>query len=341
MRKIKGYGVGDRAVIGRLKKPGGVSIATGEIALCDREIDASDIFALPDDISGLVAVGERTESLAVAVRARGISAVFVSQDDVDIMRDGERAVIYPERDTVFIAPKIEIVDDISTRIKAEVGDAPVEEMRLFECRELFSGKVGVKIAHADKSAIGEARVFEIYKNAANECELQKLVIILHTADFESADALRAHIKGMIRAAVYTKLVIAVSAVTIGEYERVIEIVRGVSGELREMGFEIPKMISCGAVINSASAAVCAKEYSHTSDLAVIECESLLHDVCDEERALVLSAYLEVILGHIAGGVREVIFVGGRQLIEKCSRRISAAESDRERSYFWTDYKNTK
>lgn len=341
MRKIKGYGVGDRAVIGRLKRLGGVSVSASEIALCDRVTEASDIFALPDDVSGLVAVGECTDSLCVAVRARGISAVFVSQEDADAMKDGERVVIYPERDTVFIAPKIEIVDDFSTRMKAAIVDEERELDRLLDCRELFSGKVGAKIMKADATVCGEERAFEMYKSAAKACELQKLVIILHLADFGGVDALRAHLRGMIRAAVYTKLVIAVSAQRIREYERAVGIIKCISGELRELGAEIPEIISCGTVIESTAAAVCAKEYSSASDVAVIECERLLAQVDDEESPLVLSEYLDVIFERLSGSVREIALLGDKTLIEKCSRRISAALSGQQRSYFLIENKNIK
>lgn len=341
MRKIKGYGVGDRAVIGRLKRLGGVSVSACEIALFDRVTEASDIFALPDDVSGMVAVGECTDSLCVAVRARGISAVFISQEDADAMKDGERVVIYPERDTVFIAPKIEIVDDFSTRMRAEIEDDETGRDRLLDCRELFSGKVGAMIMKADATVSGEERAFEMYKSAAKACELQKLVIILPIADFGSADALHTHLRGMIRAAVYTKLVVAVLAQRIREYERAVGIIKCISGELRELGVEIPESISCGTVIESAAAAVCAKEYSSAADVAVIECERLLTQVSGEERALVLSEYLDVIFGRISGSVREIALVGDKTLIEKCSRRISATLSGQQRSYFLIENKNIK
>lgn len=341
MRKIKGYGVGKRAVIGRLKRLDSGTSLFGDIVLYGRGLDASDIFSLPDDISGIVAVGESADAVTVALKARGVSAVFISQEDADGIAEGERAVIYPERDTVFIAPKIEIVDDFSTRMRAEIEEEPKEREQLFDCRELFSGKVGMKAIFADKVARCEEHALEIYKNAAEACELKKLVIFFSVSDFESADNMRAHIKGMIRAAVYTNLVLAVSVRNINEYEKITSLIKGVSSELRESGAEIPEGISCGVVINNASKAVCTEKYSCAADIVAIDSEALLCGVCDEERSRVLGGYLEVILERMSGKVHDVVLLGDKQLLEKCLQRIAAVRAQAQRSYFLMENKNIK
>ena len=142
MLKKKGHGVGERAVIGRFRRLGGTA-TFGEILLYDRGIDTSEIFSLSEDISAIVAVGKVTDAAAVAIKARGMSAVFISEEDADAICEGERAVIYPERDTIFIAPKIEIVDDFSTRMRSEIEQEPKGRERFCACRELFSGKIGM------------------------------------------------------------------------------------------------------------------------------------------------------------------------------------------------------
>ena len=339
MRKIKGYGVGERAVIGRLRRLDSKCSGVGEIALCDRILDASDIFSLSDDISGIVVIGERTDAVGVAVKAKGISAVFISQEDADGVCEGERAVIYPERDTVFIAPKIEIVDDFSTRIRAEIEESKDKE-RLWDCRELFSGKVGMRVMLADKDVRSEEQAFEKYKNAAEECELKKLLIIFDVSCFD-AGIFRSHIKGIIRAAVYTKIALAVSVKSIDEYEKIISLIKGASCLLHESGYEIPEDICCGVMIKNASEAVCAKEYSRAADVLVINGEGLLCGVCDEERALAFCGYLEVIFERMSGHVRDVVIMGDKQLLEKCVQRSCSLYTGHTRSYFLMENKNIK
>jgi len=340
MRKIKGYGVGDRAVIGKLRRlDSGVSFAR-DIVLCDREVDASDIFSLPEDVCGLVAVGERTDAAAVAVRAKGMSAVFISEEDAEGISEGERAVIYPERDTVFIAPKIEIVDDFSTRMRAELGEIPEERVQLLDCRELFSGKVGMRAMLADATVRGEEGAFEVYKQAAEACELQGLVILLSTSELDG-DSLRAHLSGAIRAGVYTKLILAVSVRGICEYERVMRLIKSIVGELRETNAEIPEHIACGVVINKASEAVCAEEYSRAADIVVIECTSLLGGVCEAERASTLCGYIDVIFERMSGSVGDVVLSGDKELLKKCLERELTLRREPKRSYFLLESENIK
>lgn len=340
MRKIKGYGVGERAVIGRLRRLGGKHSCFGEIAVYDRTVDVADILALPDDISGILVIGERTDTVGVAVKARGISAVFISREDADGLADGERAVIYPERDTVFIAPKIEIVDDFSTRMRAEIEEDPKEKVRLWDCREHFSGKIGMMAMLADKDVLGEEHAFERYKIAAEECELKKLLILFDTSCFDT-EIFRSHIKGIIRAAIYTKIALAVSVKSIDEYEKIISLIKGVCCTLRKSGCEIPEDICCGVVINNASVAVCTEEYSRAADVVVIDSKELLCGVCSEERELAFCGYLDVIFERMSGHVRDVVILGDKQLLEKCMQRICTAYTEPTRSYFLMENKNIK
>ena len=340
MRKIKGHGVGERAVIGRFRRLGGTA-TFGEILLYDRGIDTSEIFSLSEDISAIVAVGKVTDAAAVAIKARGMSAVFISEEDADAICEGERAVIYPERDTIFIAPKIEIVDDFSTRMRSEIDQEPKGRERFCACRELFSGKIGMWAMAADANVRGEDAAYRLYKKAAEDSELERLIILLDVSDFIVGEALRAHIKGVIRAAIYTKLTLAVSVRSINEYEKITGHIKGVANELRESGIEVPDGISCGVVINNASVAVCAEEYTRASDIVVIDSEGLLCGVSEEERGGVLCGYLDVVFGRLSGHVSDVVIMGDKQLIEKCLQRISAVHTDLKRLYFLMENKNIK
>ena len=338
MRKIKGCGIGERAVIGRLKRLGGRVASFGEIVFCEREINGSDISSLPEEISGIVAVGTRTDAAAVELRSRGISAVFISQEDAESLVDGERAVIYPERDTLFIAPKIEIVDDFSTRIKAEISSESKGLERLLDCRELFSGKVLMRALIADQEMVGDDTVFVFYKNAAQACELQKLVVLLDISRFDNIERLRAHLKGMIRAAVYTKLVLAMSVRSIIEYERISRMIRGIINELRDEGSESPVGISCGIWVNNAKEVVCIEEYSRAAELVAIDSESLLSGVCEEERERVLDGYLRVIKERLPWRSRDVVLMGDKQMLEKSVQGIPSDDSELQRMYFLMDKK---
>ncbi len=339
MRKIKGYGVGERAVIGRLKRLGGTEASFGQILLCDNALCASEISALPDDVVGVVAVGERTDAATLAVRARGISALFISQEDAEGLAEGERAVIYPERDTLFIAPRLEIVDDLSIRMRAEIDGEP--SYQGYDCREVFSGKVGMLAIVADKSLRDEESAFAIYKRAAEECELKKLMILFDAESFEESDKLRANIKGIIRAAVYTKVIVAIASRSIAEYERISQLVKGTVKELLGIGCEIPDGISVGVWINDAREVVCIEEYSRAADLVAVDVASLLGGVCEGEREAVLDGYLRVLMDKMSWRVRDVAIIGEKKMQERIAQGISNADADQKRSYFLMESKNIK
>lgn len=339
MRKIKGYGIGERAVIGKLKKLGG-SRSHGEIVICERELDAADISALPDDISGVVAVGEPTDAVAVALRAAGISALFIDYEMAQGLCGGERAVMYPERNTLFIAPKIEIVEDFYTRFRKEMESEP-REGRCIDCRELTSGKVAKRVLVAETDNIGEEAAFEFYKKAAEECELNTLVLIFDVSRFKDTECLRKAIKGSIRAAIYTKIVFAVSVNGILECERVYQLIKGTLKELGERGGEIPEDVSFGVLIKDASEVVCIEEYSRAAELILIDSTALVCGASESDRDRVLAGYLRVIEERASGSVRDIIFIGDKQLVEKCAQGILRGRVESERSYFWTDAKNMK
>ena len=339
MRKIKGYGVGERAVIGKLKKlDGGAS--HGEIALCERELDAADSSALPDDISGVVAVGEPTDTVAVALRMAGISAVFVDYETAQSLCDGERAVMYPERNTLFIAPKIEIVEDFYTRFRKEMESEPWEA-RCVDCRELASGKVSKRVLVAETENISEEAAFEVYKKAAEECELNTLVLLFDVARFRCIEHFRSAIKGGIRAAVYTKIVFAVSVNGILECERAHQLIKGALKELGECGGEVPGDVSFGVLIKDAREVVCIDEYSRAAELILIDSTALVGGVSEADRERVLAGYLRVIGERASGSVRDIVFVGDKQLIEKCGQGILRSRIDSERAYFLAYAENIK
>ena len=339
MRKIKGYGVGERAVIGKLKRLGGVR-SYGDIMLYERDLNVEDVFEFSDDISGVVAVGEPSDSVSVALRAVGISAVFISHEDAQHLCGGERAVMYPDRNTLFIAPKIEIVEDFYTRLLKE-ADSDLKENRGVDCRELYSGKVGMRLLTAYTDPLGEEAAFEIYKSVAEECELKKLVLIFDAPQFGDIEQLRAAIKGGIRAAVYTKLIFAVSVNSFFEYERVLQLIKWASKELKDAGSEIPDTISIGVVIKDAKEVVCIEEYSRAAELVLIDSIALVGEVGEDDRERVFDGYLRVIEERMSGSVKDIVFVGEKRLIEKCAHGISMGHTYSERACFFADVKNIK
>lgn len=341
MRKIKGHGVGERAVIGRLKRLGGRAASSGEIVFCDGGVGADEISSLSDEVSGVVVAGAHTEGAAVAVRARGLSAVFIDAEDAAWLTEGERAVIYPERDMLFLAPRLEIVDDFSTRMRAEIENEPCYSQPLIECRELFSGKVGMLAISGHTLMRGEEAAFETYKRAAEECELRRLLILLNHNEINAAEQLRTEIRAVIRAAVYTKITLAVSVRSILEYERVCASVRGISKELREAGGEIPDGVSVGVIIRDAREVVCIEEYSRAADIILLDAERLVGDVCDGERTLALEGYLRVMMGRMSFRVRDVVIMGDNASLEACSQILQRENGAPERSYFLMDHKNIK
>ena len=341
MQKIKGYGAGERAVIGRLKRQGGSFSSIGDILLCDGVLSARDISLMSDEIVGVVAVGERADAVAFAAMAQGISALFVSQEDADRLSEGERAVIYPERDTLFIAPKIEIVDDLSSRMRAEMASAPNESARLFDCREFSSGKVGMKAIVADNVSQDEEGAFAVYKQAAEECALERLVILIDTADLDGIESIRTQMRGAIRAAVYTKLVLVISARSMKEYEHISQLVKGLSKELKDAGGEIPERISQGVWIRDAKGAVCVEEYSRAAELAAVDIDALLEGSCEEEQECVLEGYLSVVSDKMSWRVRDVVLLGRKQTLEKCAQVISREAGEGKRCYFLMEMENIK
>ena len=342
MRKIKGYGVGERAVIGRLKRiaeTGGESF--GEIVFSKDSISAFEILSLPEEVFGIVGVLEKSVEAIDAARERGISAVFISQQDAELLSDGERAVIYPERNTLFIAPGIDIVDDFSSRIRREIKNVSDRSYRLVECRELFSGKAIMLALWMGEDMCGEEYAFSLFKEAAQGCELLKLVIIIEKIDFDSIDGLRDNIRGAIRSAVYTKIVLIVSVGSIKEYEQFLRLLKLSLKELREEGGEIPEDISCGILIKETKEAVCIEGYSSAADMVVLDIESLLVGVCEEERGRVLEGYLNVICERISGRVKDVLVIGDKTSLEKCSEKILKLGLDNKMTYFMVENKNIK
>ncbi|MBO7249676.1 MAG: hypothetical protein J6V42_00180 [Clostridia bacterium] len=340
MQKIKGFGIGERAVIGKLRKArADAESLGGGILFFNDGIEASDILSLGEDTVGIVIVGEQNEDIVERIRARNISAIFIDERERELLSDGERAVLYPDRNTLFIAPQIEIVDDFSTRIRSETE---LEKAKgAVECREYFLGKAGAFLLLASEDTLCEEDAFRIYSEAAQECGFLPLIILMNVSIFKSYDVLTENLRAIIRATVYTRIIPTFGVSSVEEYEKMKSMLKGCARELSLEGREVPQSISCGILINSPHEAVCIDSYSSITELLAIDVDALTSDLSKEERERATESYLGVIEDKMSKGVLKVIYIGDKRSLEKCAKRMLGDSRDEKRSYFIIDSDNIK
>ncbi len=332
MRKIKGLGIGERAVIGKLKKVRADEVIFGGgILFFERRIEASDIASLPEDAIGLIVIGENDPAVAESIRARNISAIFIGEEQREMLRDGERAVLYPDRNTLFIAPQIEIVDDFSMRINSE--EKWEKTKRALGCREYFSDKVGVFLIVASEEIICEEDAFRIYSDAAQECGFLPLIILIDLSFLKSDETLSENLRAIIRATVYTKIIPAFGVSSLEEFESMKNRVKSCARELSLEGREVPQNITCGVIIKSPHEVVCIDSYSSVTDFVVIDLEGITADIKGDEIERAREGYLGIIQEKMSRGALSVIFIGDRRSLEICAERLLRGGKEEKRSYF--------
>ncbi len=266
------------------------------IAFSQERLDVTSILAaVRAEISGLVCVGD-SDSLAVKLAdVLGLSALFITDDDIEKCLCGERAILDPERAVLFISPEIEVVDEFTSRINGEKLDEALGIFcgeTLYQCFEGATGERCGFLLDMRGNVSLEDDLFLLYRRVAEQAGNGGVTVCIR-------DAARAyeHLRAVCRAAVYGRFSVAVSARTACEYAGFCEIFSCVCEELTREGREFEDGISCGAVIDSMSAALLSDFLAESADFLLVDTECVTNGMAEKDRLTVVQRLLGLVFSR--------------------------------------------
>ncbi|MBQ8140120.1 MAG: hypothetical protein IJ038_00300 [Clostridia bacterium] len=291
-------------------------LESGEIAFYDREIDVTAFLAIcRDGVSGIVCVGEERCPSARLAEILKIPALFVSKEDIEACAEGASAVLFPDKDTLYVSPEISVLDEFRARFGEELsyesgvlGDdiAHLGRAEIYSVRDILSSKTyGTAVEPIGNGECGEEKFFDIYRRLAEDSEKGELTVCIgrNSRGENYGDFLSEQLRAVCRAAVYGKISVAFSVISYEDYrehrKRFLEVCRELIAENREFD----DCVMQGALIDRIEGALLADEICESADFAVVDTRYMI-DIRKDER--LLSADMNKIYGRMLSYVLDGI-----------------------------------
>ena len=285
------------------------------IALSRERLDGTDILSIVRaEISGLVCVGDKdclARSIADLLK---LPALFVSEEDADKLICGERAILSPESSSLTVAPDIEAVDKFLSLIKDDSPDEPSGSFfgeviyRVLDLKMQQSCGFLAELQQTDRS---EDELFLIYRRVAERAHREAATVIVR-----SGMSVYDHLRAILRAAVYGRLSVAVSARSGAEYEGICQIFACVCEELSREGREYEDRVALGAVIDSIGGALLVDALAKSADFLLIDATSLSESLTEAEREVAAERLTEMMFSIAHKDMRRLIAFGDMRVLSE-------------------------
>ena len=287
----------------------GVELCDAEecIAVSSEKMDITELSGIVcSKISALVCVGESDSLFAKGVQLLGISALFVCEEDICACAENTTAILYPLRNTLYLSPQIEIVDDFTSTLKAEYREVNLNRVLGFFCGEriyrVTDLRSGAESGFAIEMPTGEYDSFDLYRSIAEISDGKRVTVLIR--DIKN---LYDSLMGIYRAAVYGNLSVAVSLKTSEDYIRLCEIFDEVGGELSGEKREFECGIARGIIIDNIYGALLAEKFCRNADFIFIDTAFILDSVRNEDKREILISFIEAIVGKVS--VKNIFILG--------------------------------
>lgn len=316
MRTLKGLGIGEQTVIGRLKMidqatelscaPEGATIAlvgTREAAL--RLFDDAR-----EEILGFVYFGDFDADLASLAKSAGISGIFADISEDFVLAQSEIAILYPQRSRVIISPDIEMLERFTEEIQSERMEGSAHSEKRLDYfyadsdKELL-GLLGEEycgcLVDMPLQSLCEEELFELFRDFAEFSDTKDTVICLGKESYSNFCEIA---RALMRAAVCGNLRVAVSASERNAPEEFFGELKAAERELILQGKEFEDIISRGIIIDSVDALVFFLSSTKKVDTVVLDADKL-YAVSDVRESLECMIK-HVCEGHLKRGGRMIV-----------------------------------
>ena len=265
-----------------LRGQSGIELGDGEgyIGIICETLDVTETLSLREcGFLGFVLAQSRKSLFVEACELLGISALCLCEEDLCGIISGESAILYPEKNIIYLSPSIKVVDDFTAEMKSERRRECVKGIfkcllgeRIYSISEYESeGNSGLLMDMATDER-SEEEIFELCRSALEIAEREIFVLLRNTRG--ARDCLR----GILRAAVYGRLSLVTSFASSEEYLDFCESFAEIKNELRAENREFDSDIRQGIVIDNLFSFLLIDKFSKDAQIIFADIENLAKDL---------------------------------------------------------------
>lgn len=282
-----------------LRGKSGIELGDGDgyIGVICEPLDITEALSLKEcEFLGLLSTQSAESFFAAACDSFGISAIFLGEEVPCSIISGESAILYPERNIIYLSPRIDIVDDFTATMKSEAKGSSLKG--IFKCLlgeqiynvSEYGGEKCLGIAvDMETDERSEEEIFELCRSVA-EISNRDIFILLR-----NAHGGREYLRGILRAAVYGRISVLPSFSSTSEYAAFCELLSEVKNELKIENREFDSDICRGIVIDSIFSLLLSDKIVHDTRLIFVDIESFAKDFEKKDQKDMVISVIKLLL----------------------------------------------